>query len=103
MKKINFKSVVKGIVMSPVYAAGFVYGIGKHIVNRKPNIESDIINEFTDDVNDVVEHIENSSPFAAVAMNGAVTAALAATDSQLQESVDSARNLDALMQEGGAL
>lgn len=34
MKKISLKSVVKGIAMRSVYAAGFCYGIGKHVVNK---------------------------------------------------------------------
>jgi hypothetical protein len=34
MKKISLKSVAKGIVLSPVYIAGFCYGVGQHVVNK---------------------------------------------------------------------
>lgn len=34
MKKINFKSVVKGVVLSPVYVTGFCYGICKHVADK---------------------------------------------------------------------
>lgn len=34
MKKINWKNVAKGIALSPVYCAGFTYGMAKYIIEK---------------------------------------------------------------------
>ena len=79
MKKIN--SILTAIVLNPVYAAGFVYEIGKHVVNKFRQQESEsndnpAVGVVREIIADVAHHYNNEN-----------------TDPQLQESVDRAREL----------
>lgn len=74
MKKINVKSVLKTAALSPVYAAGFVYGCGKFIANKmNRKNENPVSNAITDKdsqnqdnlqqvIDAVAEYTSNSNP-----------------------------------------
>ena len=74
MKKINVKSVLKTAALSPVYAAGFVYGCGKFIANKMSRkSENPASNTATDEdsqnqgnlqqvIDAVAEYTSNNNP-----------------------------------------
>lgn len=115
MKKINWKNVAKGIALSPIYCAGFTYGVAKYIIEKaKDKAFPSATTEEAAELDNKLQQHETANKFwqqtlysaeqnpAEQALAESVQIARAAGVTE-QNIIHNNAELDALMQEGGKL